>query len=288
LNIQLECVSCLIQQALRAASEVSDDAAVHEKVVREVLALLAGLDFSLPQPVVAQFVYRRVRELTGVEDPYRAAKRRFNQLGVRLLPELRARLAVSPEPLLAAVRLAASANLMDLGARSDLTEDEAAAALHEAFDAPLCGDPEAFMRRAQEARRILYLTDNAGEIALDRLLIEVLGPARVTVVVRGRAVINDAILEDAREVGMTDLVEVIDNGSDAPGTILSDCSPAFLERYRAADLIIAKGQGNYESLSHEAADLFFIFKVKCPVLGVHAGLPLGALALLRPKGRRED
>jgi len=252
--------------------------------MREVLQLLAGMDFSLPQPVVAQFVYRRVRELTGVEDPYREAKRTFNHLGVRLLPELRARVAASPEPLLAAAGLAASANLMDLGAKSDLTEAEAAAALREAFDTPLGGDPGAFVRRAAEAKSILYLADNAGEIALDRLLIEVLGPSRVTVAVRGRAVINDALLEDAREVGLHDLVTVIDNGSDAPGTILSDCSPDFLERYYGADLIIAKGQGNYESLSHEPADIFFIFKVKCPVLGEHAGLPLGSLALLHPRG----
>ncbi|MBU1069701.1 DUF89 family protein [Myxococcota bacterium] len=280
MNIQLECVSCLISQSLRAAAAVTDDLSLQEQVVREVLRLLAGIDFSTPQPVVAQFVYRRVRELTGVEDPYREAKHAFNRLGLALLPELRTRVAASPDPLLAAARLAASANIMDLGARTDLTEAEAAAALREAFDAPLPGDDEAFVRRVAEAGRILYLADNAGEIALDRLLIEVLGPSRVTVAVRGRAVINDALLEDAREVGLTELVTVIDNGSDAPGTILSDCSPAFLEHYHAADLIIAKGQGNYESLSHEPAGIFFLFKVKCPVLGEHAGLPLGSLALL--------
>ncbi len=273
-------MSCLISQSLRAAAAVTDDVGLQEQVVREVLGLLAGMDFSLPQPAVAQFVYRRVRELTGVEDPYREAKRAFNRLGLSLLPELRARVAASPDPLLAAARLAASANLIDLGARTDLSEVEAAAALREAFDAPLAGDDGTFLRRAGEAKNILYLCDNAGEIALDRLLIEVLGPARVIVAVRGRAVINDALLEDAREVGLTELVTVIDNGSDAPGTLLSDCSPAFLERYHGADLIIAKGQGNYESLSHEPADIFFIFKVKCPVLGEHAGLPLGALALL--------
>ena len=283
MDIRLECVSCLVNQALRAAVEATDDPAVHERVVREVLRLLTGQDFSAPPPVVAQFVYRRVRELTGLEDPYREAKRRFNRLGLALLPGLEALVAAAPDPLLAAARLAAAANIMDLGAKVDLTEDEAAAALREAVDAPLQGVPEAFARRAGEARRILYLCDNAGELALDRLLIRALGPARVTVAVRGSAVINDATREDAAEVGLTGLVEVIDNGSDAPGTLLEDCSPEFVARFRAAELIIAKGQGNYESLSSDPADLFFLFKVKCPVLGAHAGLPLGALACVRPR-----
>jgi len=283
MNIRLECVPCLVNQALRAAAEATDDPAVHERVVREVLRLLTELDFTQPPPVVAQFVYRRVRELTGVDDPYREAKRRFNRLGLALLPGLEALVAAAPDPLLAAARLAAAANIMDLGAKVDLTEDEAAASLREAVDAPLLGVPEEFARRAREARKILYLCDNAGEIALDRLLIRALGPSRVTVAVRGRAVINDATYEDAAEVGLTDLVEVIDNGSDAPGTLLHDCSPEFVARFRAADLIISKGQGNYESLSSDPADIFFLFKVKCPVLGAHAGLPLGALACVRSR-----
>ena len=101
-----------------------------------------------------------------------------------------------------------------------------------------------------------------------------------------RPVVNDATREDAAEVGLPDLVEVIDNGSDAPGTLLSDCSPAFRRRFHAADLIIAKGQGNYESLSTEDAEIFFLFKVKCPVLGRHTGLPLHSLALLHSRTGR--
>lgn len=284
MDIRLICVPCLVHQALRAAAEATDDPAVHERVVREVLRLLADLDFSRPPPVVAGFVYRRVRELTGVDDPYREAKRRFNRLGLRLLPGLEALVDAAPDPLLTAARLAAAANIMDLGAKVDLTEDEAVATLREAVDAPLLGVPGDFARRAREARDILYLTDNAGEIALDRLLIGALGPARVTVAVRGRAVINDATYEDAAEVGLPELVEVIDNGSDAPGTLLEDCSPEFVARFRAADLVLAKGQGNYESLSHADREVFFLFKVKCPVLGEHAGLPPGALALVRSRG----
>jgi uncharacterized protein with ATP-grasp and redox domains len=141
------------------------------------------------------------------------------------------------------------------------------------------GDLEAFRQAVAEATDILYLADNAGEIACDRLLIQQLLSVRVTLAVRGGAVVNDATLADAEAVGLHELVEVIDNGSDAPGTLLSDCSEDFRKRFAKADLIIAKGQGNFETLSDTGGNIFFLFKVKCPVIAAHVGLPLGTHVL---------
>jgi len=190
---------------------------------------------------------------------------------------------VSADPMCAAVRLAISANVIDLGANGSLSDDEVREALENSFDQPFVGELDTFRQAVTDATNILYLADNAGEIAVDRLLIQELGPARVTVAVRGGPVINDATIQDAHEVGMHDLVEVIDNGSDAPGTILDDCSEAFRERFKKAELIIAKGQGNYESLSGVQGNIFFLFKVKCPVAAGHTGLPKGTHVLIRSK-----
>ena len=148
------------------------------------------------------------------------------------------------------------------------------------------GDFARFKSEVDEAREILYLADNAGEIAIDRLLIEELGPERVTLAVRGSAVINDATIDDARAVGLHELVRVIDSGSDAPGTILEDCSVELRERFRTADLIVSKGQGNFETLSDIDTDIFFLLKVKCPVIATHIGLPPGTHALVRGSGNR--
>ena len=147
------------------------------------------------------------------------------------------------------------------------------------------GDRVAFRDSVEKARKILYLADNAGEIALDRLLIEQLSPSKVTLVVRGAPVLNDATLIDAATVGLDEIVEIIDNGSDAPGTILDDCSPEFLRRYEDADLIIAKGQGNYESLSDENRNIFFLFKVKCRVIAAHARHPIGSHLMVKTSPR---
>jgi uncharacterized protein with ATP-grasp and redox domains len=125
------------------------------------------------------------------------------------------------------------------------------------------------------------LADNAGEIVVDRLLIERLPAKHVTVAVRGSPVINDATLADAGYAGIPEVAEVIDNGSDAPGTILDDCSDLFRHRFDEADLIIAKGQGNYETLSEVDKDIYFLLKAKCPVIARDIGCPEGAMVLER-------
>jgi uncharacterized protein with ATP-grasp and redox domains len=132
------------------------------------------------------------------------------------------------------------------------------------------------MSRAED---ILYLGDNAGEIVFDRLLIEQLPCEKITFVVKGRPILNDAVMEDAQIVGLTDMVDVIDNGSDAPGTILESCSETFRRRFDQSDLIIAKGQGNYETLSEVDKNIFFLVRPKCSVLARHLGREIGSLVL---------
>ena len=283
MNIALDCVPCLVRQAIDSARRVTGDTRVHEEILRSLLRMSADLDFALAPPYVSQQVHRWLRERTGVLDPYREAKTRMNELALRALPALSSAIELSHDPLRTAARFAVAANALDLGTDAKLTEEEMQRALRGGAGDIFFGDFEAFRRAAARAQKILYLADNAGEIAVDRLATEQLGPRRVTVVVRGKPVLNDATLEDARQVGLTDLVRVIDNGSDAPGTILDECSPAFVREFEDADLIIAKGQGNFETLSHVRRPIAFWFKVKCKVVAAHARLPIGTYALLPPQ-----
>jgi uncharacterized protein with ATP-grasp and redox domains len=280
MNTYLDCIPCFLRQSLEAARNVTDEACVHEQILRDVLRMTAGLDFNRPPPFVGQAINRRLRELTGVKDPYQAAKRHFNRLAMDALPELRAAVRQAPDPLLAAATYAVAANAIDMGIASVCTTSEIRAALQGATREALLGDWVEFRSAVAGASDILYLADNAGEIVIDRVFIEELGPERVTVAVRGAPVLNDATVADAREVGLQDVVEVIDNGSDAPGTILADCSDSFRKRFIQADLIIAKGQGNFETLSSAEGNLVFLFKVKCPVIAGHVGLPLGTHVLI--------
>jgi len=234
-----------------------------------------------PPPLLGQRIHRRLREMTGVDDPYRVAKEHQNQMAQKLLSELRTEIGAAQDPLAMAVRLAIAGNVIDMGANGNITEADVRQAIQHALVKPFSGDWQAFCQAAATARRILYLADNAGEIVFDRLLIEQLGPGRVTLAVRGAPVLNDATLADARAVGLHEIVEVIDNGSDAPGTILEDCNRDFIRRFAEADLILAKGQGNFETLSDEPRDIFFLFKAKCSVIAAHVGLPVGTHVLAR-------
>lgn len=280
MNTCLECLPCIFRQTLDAVRRVSEDPAFHEQVVREVAGWVQTADLNQPPPVLAQRIHRFLRARTGVADPYAAPKARDNALARSLIPELEVRLARSTDPFFLAVRLAIAGNLIDLGPKNELNAEEILRAIRQVEEEPFSGDIESFRKAVGCAKNILYLADNAGEIVLDRLLVERLGLARVTVVVRGAPVINDATLSDAQTAGLFEVAEVITNGSDAPGTVLADCDAAFLERFRTADLVVSKGQGNFETLSAAPRDICFLFKVKCPVVAAKAGLPLGTQALL--------
>ena len=259
----------------------TDDETVHEQVVREVLLAVPKADVRQSPPAMGQRIHRLIRELTGETDPYREIKDRFGQVALGLYPELKGRVEGSVHPIETAVRLAIAGNIIDCGVNNDLDETRVRDAVERAFGAPLNGDMADFVDAISAAEDILYLADNAGEIVFDRLLIEQLPREKVTVVVRGGPVINDATMDDALVAGLPHLVEVIDNGSDAPGTILEDCSEDFRRRFNEAGLVIAKGQGNYETLSETDKDVFFLLLIKCPVIARDIGCEVGALVLRR-------
>ena len=161
-----------------------------------------------------------------------------------------------------------------------LDKDEVLASFDECLAAPLDCHIAEFAQAVEEAEDILYLTDNAGEIVFDRLLLERLSRKKVTVAVRGRPVINDATKADAEYVGLAKVAKIIDNGSDAPGTILTDCNDDFRRRFERADMVISKGQGNYETLACCGRPIWFLLRVKCPIIARDLKCPAGT-AILR-------
>lgn len=283
MKTSLDCIPCFVRQIIDATRMVSTDPMAHERMVREVLRWASEMDMNQPPPLLAKRIHRRVREISGVADPFRAAKVRLNRMALEIAADLRAEVKSAKDPLAVALRLAIAGNVIDLGAKSDVTAADVLRSVGQAMAEPLSGELNQFRQAVARARSILYLADNAGEIAFDRLLIEALSPERVILAVRGAPVLNDATEADAKAVGLHEICEIIDNGSDAPGTLLEDCSRAFRQRFADADLILAKGQGNFETLSEAPDNIFFLFKVKCPVIAAHIGLPVGANVLARSR-----
>ena len=281
----LDCIPCFLKQALDAARMASDDPETHAHVLRTVARAAAEMDMDDTPPSMGQIIHRVVRESTGVDDPYRDVKDHFNALALELYPRLKKLVSGSDDPFGTAVRLAVAGNIIDFGAVSHVDEEGLERSISESLEWPLDGEALDGLRRAVEAAgSILYVGDNAGEIVFDKVLIEEMPLERVTFAVRGAPIINDVTSRDAVEVGLSDLVRVVDNGSDAPGTILEDCSDAFVERFHGADLVIAKGQGNYETLSRAPGNIFFVLKAKCPVIARDLGCEIGAVVVKKGGG----
>jgi len=276
-----DCIPCFVRQVLDSVRMTTDDMRLQEKVLREALHMASEMDLSQSPPAMAQKIHRLIRETTGINDLYLEVKNRFNKLSLQMYPELKQRIDASVDPVETAVRLAIAGNIIDFGVNANVEPGQVERTIAESLTDPLDRQSlETFKDAVSRAKKILYLGDNAGEIVFDRLLIEQLPYDKITFVVKGGPILNDAVMEDAQIVGLTDVVEVIDNGFDAPGTVLEDCSEAFRRRFDESDLVISKGQGNCETLSDVDKNIFFLVRPKCNVLARHLGREIGSLVLL--------
>jgi uncharacterized protein with ATP-grasp and redox domains len=239
--------------------------------------VLRVLDVRHSPPHMARQLHRVVRGLLGSDDPYREIKDTADRRGVAARERLRPMVEQARDPFGAALRVSIAANTIGGVMRGDVSDEVIVHALIRALRRRVHGSPAATRRAAAKASRVLLLADDAGELALDCLLLERLRPAHVVVAVRGAPVVDDATRADAEAVGVSEWAEVIDNGSDAPGTLLEDCSPQFRREFARADLVLAKGAGNFESLAHLADPrIAFLLVPKCPIVARHVGAPEGA------------
>jgi uncharacterized protein with ATP-grasp and redox domains len=286
----LDCFPCFLRQALEASRMATEDESTHRKVLDSVLLILSDISLQTPPPEIALLVHRRVKTITGNPDPYKEAKRRQNDLALQYEKSLSAQIADVSNPLKAALALSAAGNSIDLA--PDYQSPDIYKRCSEMMRKGFAGDDsELLYEKLAQSKSILFLGDNAGEIVWDKILIEELlnrFDLDIMYAVRGLPILNDVTMEDAEYVGMAQLVKVISNGSEAPGTLLNRCSGEFVSRFRKSDLVLSKGQGNYESLSRENRPIFFLLNVKCPVIAEDVHCKIGDIVLTFEAPRLQD
>ena len=287
LRSRLECLACVVQQGLRAARAATDDPELQRRIVDEVANRIADLDLEASPARNSQCAYSVANEVSGNQDPYKHARRIQNEMALALEPELRGLVENSSDSLVTALHLAAAGNVIDLGTgqSNDVhIHDAIEKALRERF---AVDHTEALKESLDACSDLLYLLDNAGEIVFDKILIEELQRhTSVTAVVKGAPIINDAVFEDAEQVGLMRLCDVIDNGGPFIGSPPDLVPESFRQRMMAADMIVAKGQGNYETVDDFPGDVFLILKAKCEVVARHMGVQLGQVGLISTRIRR--
>jgi uncharacterized protein with ATP-grasp and redox domains len=281
MRTNLDCFPCFLRQALDASRMTTEDKSIQRKVLNSVLTILSNISTQTAPPEIACLIHRRVKSITGNLDPYKEAKKGQNELAMKYEGILGNSIAEMSNPLKAALMLSAVGNAIDLAPMSQ--PPDIYKRFMERIDRGFAWDDyELFYEKAPQAKSLLYLGDNAGEIVWDKILIEELVETfdvDITYAVRGFPILNDVTMEDAHFVGLDKVVKVVSNGFDAPGTLLDKCSEEFLNKYQKSQLILSKGQGNYESLSGENRLIFFLLNVKCPVIAEDIHCNVGDLVL---------
>ncbi len=277
----LDCMVCFVRQALDASRLLTDDEKVHETVLREVLKQAVDLDLTQTPPIMGQKIHQTIKRVLQNEDPYSQIKQQFTKFALSLEDKLQAIIDASENKFSAAIKISIAGNVIDFGVKSEINEDDVIRTIEDALQADLDETHiEQLKSDIDNAEKILFLADNAGEIVFDKFLLKFIPKEKVTIAVKSKPIINDATMEDAEAAGLTEIARVITSGSEAPGTVLEQCSSEFLNEFKTSDVIISKGQGNYETLSDVNRPIWFLLKAKCNVIAKHLNVPVGSFILL--------
>ncbi len=274
------CLPCVFSEFVKAVNRNFTEKKDKERAMRSFFNHMAQADYDQSPPELVADSHRVIRSILGIKDPYREIKEEFNEKMLARYGDFEDLVKSSEDPFDAAARLAVAGNIIDYGPGKPFdVEATLSRALSEDFAVDQIADLKEVLGRAET---VLYLGDNTGEIVLDKLFIETIDHPNLFFAVRGKPVINDATVQDAIMVGMDKSAKLIDNGHDAPGTLLENTSAEFLEIFKNADLIISKGQGNLESLWGKTdKTLYFMLMAKCDLVADHLGVKNGDMVVMR-------
>ncbi|PJJ26579.1 damage-control phosphatase ARMT1 family protein [Lacrimispora celerecrescens] len=270
-----KCLPCVVNQAIKVADITGLN--TKEELLREVFTYLSKMNFHETTPEIIGEIFDMIKRHTNNPDPYKETRNYYNTLFMKMLPEFERKIEQAENSFMLAIRYAIVGNIIDFNPiHNTLLED-----IYDCFEKMeqlelAINDSHALMKDISNAGTLLYLGDNCGEICMDKILLKKIKEQNPNVKlffgVRGKPVVNDSISEDAYSVGIDEYAEVVDNGDGSLGTVLNRTSPAFKEVYNNADIVIAKGQANYECLSEENKNIYFLLMTKCEVIAKDIGV----------------
>ncbi len=289
MHTSLDCLPCFFKQILESGRLLGLSSESIKQIMDDIGNELKHFPLELSPPEMAYHMQRLFVEKTGREDPYLDVKTMSNKEALAVIDDLRTMVRTSSNPLETAVKLACAGNIIDYGAFPSgiNVQGEIAKILQQELGGTNSSlfEFDAFQQALKSAKQVLYIADNAGEIVFDRVLLETMADQfphlELTFVTRGYPILNDVLVKDALDCGLDTVATVVSSGSKTPGLVLNQADPAFLELYHAADMIISKGQGNFEALSEETGPIFFLFIIKCEVIVEHTGGKMRELVLKR-------
>lgn len=278
MEIFLDCLPCFLRQVLEASRLATESEDIQHRIMKDAANIVADFESYRFAPELGREIHQLVSRYTDKDDPYYKIKRDSIKTALAIYPRLKRFIYEQEDRLYWALKAAATGNIIDAAISTDI--DISNVVENELRKEFVAADLEHFRDRLAEAKNLLIIADNAGETVFDRVLIEELLYLDITYAVRSRPIINDATIKDAHDSGLSRVATLISSGCSAPGVILEECSEQFLNVFHSADIIISKGQGNYETLSEEQ-EVFFLLKAKCPVIAQRLGIDVNEYVLGR-------
>jgi len=280
MTIQRECVGCITTQSRRVCEAVHADETLSEQIISYVETALKDADFTLSPPVIAAPLYQQMAILAQSDDLYKEQKLHASEQAKTYIPFLEETIQNSDDPLIAILKTAVVGNVIDLAAEVSFDLHEA---IMSVFNMPFAHDDTEPLRNSlAHAKTLLYIGDNAGEHIFDALAIRFLQKfyphIAVTYMVRGNPIINDVTMSEAQEAGIDKICTLMDSGVPTPGFVYELASSESKKLFDHADLIIAKGMGNYECMTpQKRRNICFLLKVKCSVVAASLNQEIGSI-----------
>lgn len=282
MKINFKCYDCIFKLILELSEKLGDDNEKQKALANEMLGHFTRISEaggSPPELLAHIWGEINVRE-SGCFDPMAEIKKNSTALALKLYPRLKQIVDTSENPFETAVCLAAAGNIIDYGINRDLdlsgVEQSIVSILEQPFDKEAV---QKLKKAMDEADSIFYMLDNCGEAVIDRLVMEPYKD-KLTVGVRGRPVLNDVTPVDAIESGI-DFAPIVDTGDATAGVSFTRSSKEFLEKLHSADIVIAKGQGNFESMEHIfKRPVYYLFRAKCEVITSLIGCPFNSIQII--------
>ncbi len=267
MKISRECIYCLARQAVEIAEEATTNITMQEEIIKRSLKELGEMNFNETAPQIAFKMHQHAKNITGINDPYKRLKEQYNEIAKEIYERINEEkwLDKAEDRFDMACRLAIAGNIIDFSVGLKIQYSDIVKSVEDSIKHDIFGTGTVALREeVEKSKNIMYIADNSGEIIFDKFLLENLPVNKVTYVVKGGPIVNDATMCDAISTGVIDLVKVIDNGHNAQGTVLKDCSSAFNDEFNKADVIISKGQANFETLSDiKDKKIFYLLRAKC-------------------------
>jgi len=283
MKVVIDCVPCYLRQAVNCMGIAGVDEETQHRILYDLMNDIKAFDRNRTPAENSTELLLTIYDKIKNNDPYREIKERSNDLAMSLYPKLKDYLSRSNDPIRDSLKISASGNIIDLGISKSFDLDRS---LHDSLHTGFTrDDSDLFLAALRAAEKVVILGDNAGEIVFDRLLAEELSRLgkSVTYVVKGGPILNDATIADAVQAGMDRTAALVTTGTNYLGFPLARVSREARKLLGDADLVVAKGHANFESLEHEAAArgrVFFLLKIKCESVGKVAGASLGDIVFL--------